>query len=331
MESTFRAEAFRQTRRESLVRRRILWLWFLAFCCARTVNAQETLLYVPYVDATTGSLTLADGRTLGEGWLSSLTLFNNGSTHAGWRWVAAFGGGEQLPPDTTDPYCMTSTIHGVPPGTGISVGSCFARPPKGGLAMIVLGITGQLIPNATVSRIHTLGDCTGPGGIIIPQGRVPAPAFTGPFPAGSSVVSGDIDLGDTGFGFCVSPNQRYARRVNVTMFNLGDVPASFQIAVRAGVNSSGTYYQQTVSIPAKEVLQINSLPLNLDDVAKQPGTETSGGRIVWILITADQPFLSYVSTIFDNPEPRRHANGGVSLAPAKLTQPSETFQRRSSP
>jgi len=279
------------------------WLLLVVALCglAGTARAQEPLLYVPYVDATTGTLTQDDGRILGEGWLSSLTLFNNGSASASWRWVAAYGGGVHL--GDADPYCLTSTAHDVPPGTGTTVGSCLPDRPSGGVAILVLGVSGQIIPSSTVSRIHTLADCNEPGVLIIPQGRVPAPAFTSPFPAGSVVVSGDIDLGDPGFASCVSSNQRYPRRVNVTMFNSGDMPASFQISVRAGVNSSSTYYQQPVSVPAKEIVQVNSLPLSLDDVAVQPGTAATGGTIVWILITADQPFLSYVSTIFDNPEP----------------------------
>jgi hypothetical protein len=265
------------------------------------MNAQETLLYVPFVDAPNGSVTLADGSTVGQRWLSSLTLFNNGSTAASWRWVAAYGGGVQL--GNADPYCMTSTAHNVPQGTGTSVGICFPDKPTGGLAMLVLGTTGPLLPNATVSRVRTVIGCQGPGGLLIPQGRVPVPTFTSLFPAGSTVTAGEIDLGDTGFGRCASQNQRYPRRVNVTMFNAGDAQASFQIAVRAGVNSSSTYYQQTVYIPAHDIVQVNSLPLNLDDVAQQPAATTAGGTIVWILITADQPYLSYVSTIFDDGEP----------------------------
>lgn len=288
-----------------LARRAKLWLSALVLGGALTMNAQEALLYIPYVAATTGAVTQSDSRTVVEGWQSNLTLFNNGSTTANWRWVAAYGGGEQLSPDSADPYCMTSTVHEVPPGTGASVGPCFVHPPSGGLAIVVLRITGSLIPHSTVSRIHILNDCTPFGGLIVPQGRVPAPVFTSPFPAGSTVVSGDIDLGNAGLGFCVSPNQRYARRVNVTMFNLGDVPALFQVTVQAGVNSASAYSRQTVSVPAKDVVQINSLPLHLDDVAQQPGTGAGpgGDTIIWILITADQPFLSYVSTIFDNPEP----------------------------
>jgi hypothetical protein len=32
-------------------------------------------------------------------------------------------------------------------------------------------------------------------------------------------------------------------------------------------------------------------------------TAANDGNRIWITISANQPFLSYVSTIFDNPEP----------------------------
>ena len=293
----------RRQRVEKEYHKRIWYSFILAVCLAGPVavaEEAERVVFVPYVDAGTGAIE-EGGRTVWTGWQSRLTLFNNGPAPATWRFVAAYGGETSLE-GSTDPYCKPTTVHTVEASTGVSVGSCFVRPPTGGVAFVVLGTRGPLVPHPTVRRTHSVADCTSPGVLNIPQGRVPAPTFGALFPSGSVVVTGDVDLGNTELEGCVSDSQRYARRVNVTMFNAGDAQAWFRIMVRAGVNSSRTYYEKTLAVPAKEVVQLNSLPLDLDLVAEQPGAAADGSTTVWVLVTADQPFLSYVSTVFDKAE-----------------------------
>lgn len=197
---------------------------------------------------------------------------------------------------------MPETQHTLLPGRGDYVGSCIPTPPKNRLAMHVLETSVALVANPTVSLIDLppFGYC-GPGSPEIPQGRVLLPVFKSLFPTGSTVGFGDINLGSPDIGYCASPNQRYPCRVNVTLFNGGDAPASFRIRVKAGVNRPEDFYEQTVFVGPKEIIQVNRLPLDLDEVASR--TEGESEAPVWVLLSADQPYVAYVSSVFDDPEP----------------------------
>ena len=89
--------------------------------------------------------------------------------------------------------------------------------------------------------------------------------------------------------------------MNVTLFNGGDVPATFTVTVLPVHFSGVPLSRETVVVDAKDVIQINSLPVPTE--FDNNLTTGFGGNRVWITITADQPFLSYVSAIFDNAEP----------------------------
>ncbi len=268
-----------------------------------TARAEGSRLYVPWVFAVaeTGEVTRRDGVLVGVSWKSDLTLFNGTAEPATWHWVATYSDGKVLGP-YGDPYCMPETEHTVPPGQGGYVGACISIPPRNGLAMLVLETSRTLIARPTVSLVHLppFGYC-GPGALEVPQGRVPLPVFENLFPAGSTVAFGEIDLGNPSIGYCASGNQRYPRRVNVTLFNGGDAPASFRIRVKAGVNRPEDFYEQTVSVGPKEIIQVNRLPLDLDEVASR--TEGESVAPAWVLLTADQPYIAYVSSVFDDPEP----------------------------
>jgi len=54
-------------------------------------------------------------------------------------------------------------------------------------------------------------------------------------------------------------------------------------------------------LAGKEVRQLNDVEIPLIDAGKYRDHDSS--IRVWVNITADQPFLSYVSSIFENGEP----------------------------
>ncbi len=276
------------------------WAWAAAFVVTSGATlpaaAQETLLYAPYVRAVKSDDALPDGTTRGTLWASGLTLFNNSNADATYRYVAGYGRGAAI-------GCPPGVIT-VAPGSAADLGNCFASSPSNGVGISVFGTTGSIVPHATVSWVVEHCRCQSFGCTVIPQGRVPVPVFTGLFAAGSTVVHGEVDLGNPFLSAnCATLNQRYPRRVNVALFNAGDAPATFRISVRVGVLNTNTYFSTTATVAAKDVVQINSLPLTLDDVAQQPFANGDGTTRLWVLVTADQPYLSWVSSVFDSPEP----------------------------
>ena len=127
------------------------------------------------------------------------------------------------------------------------------------------------------------------------------PVFRGLFPAGSTAVSGAIELGNFDLPpSCGTLDMQYRRRVNVTLFNGGDVPATFRVSETPANSSAEEIRSDEYVVDAKQVLQINSFPVPSESAP--PLRAQNGGARIWINVTADQPFLSYVSTIFDKPE-----------------------------
>lgn len=136
---------------------------------------------------------------------------------------------------------------------------------------------------------------------VLGQGRVPLPVYRGLFPSGTSVVTNTIALGNPRLDSrCASEAEKYLRRVNVTLFNAGEAPGTFSIKVLPLWNSSTPVYQASVTLAAKEVRQLNRLPIPVIDT---PASYETTGVLVWMVVTCDQPFLGYASTIFDDPEP----------------------------
>ncbi|KAA0249210.1 MAG: hypothetical protein EDX89_24170 [Acidobacteria bacterium] len=133
------------------------------------------------------------------------------------------------------------------------------------------------------------------------QGRVPLPVYRGLFPAGTDVVTNTIALGNPRLTpICAAENEKYFRRVNVTLFNGGEEPGTFTIKVLPLWNTPTPIFETTVTLAAKEVRQVNRLPIPVLDI---PENFVETGVFVWMVVTCDQPFLGYASTIFDDPEP----------------------------
>jgi hypothetical protein len=247
--------------------------------------------------AATDSTTLPDGTGVFTRWESIVGIRNATSAPASVTLIALHGNGAQL----GDPSECRNVIS-LPAQTGRNVVPCILRYPNPGVAMLVMRATPGVLFGAEVQKVRfRCGcaislDCT-----PIPQGQATVPVFRGLFPSGATAISGPVELGNFQLpSECASTTQQYRRRVNVTLFNGGDSTATFRVWETPNHFSSETLYSREVTVGPKEVLQLNSFPvpttwdLNL--------TAVNGGNRIWINVTADQPFLSYVSTVFDDPE-----------------------------
>ncbi|KAA0249036.1 MAG: hypothetical protein EDX89_24330 [Acidobacteria bacterium] len=162
-----------------------------------------------------------------------------------------------------------------------------------------------VVVSAEVEKQHRKLCGIDPGGNPIMetlgQGLVPLPVYRGLFPAGTDVVTNTIALGNPRLTpICAAENEKYFRRVNVTLFNGGQEPGTFTIKVLPLWNTPTPIYETTVTLAAKEVRQVNRLPIPVLDI---PENFVNSGVFVWMVVTCDQPFLGYASTIFDDPEP----------------------------
>lgn len=266
---------------------------------SRSGAAEDKIIYVPYVYSLIGSE--PERSTY---WSSFYTAVNTGSETATLRHIASYGAG-MLPADPA--ACVRGyTTTTLPPGALLRVNRCVEKGPDRGVGFLELQSTGPAQLAAWVYRIDVREGCGGggPGGVTstwVPQGRYAIPVYDRLFPAMGHVVSNDIDLGFPMLPpFCGSSSQTYLRRLNVTLFNPGAVAATF--SVRTHTTRAGAVppvFDQVVSVAPREVVQLNRLDVPLDKVIAPDGVRA----LVWVEVTADQPFLSYVSTVFDDGEP----------------------------
>ncbi len=130
------------------------------------------------------------------------------------------------------------------------------------------------------------------------HGQVTIPIYRTLFPAQSTAISGPVELGYFDLPKAVYPPAlQRRRRVNVTLFNAGDAPTTFVVRTFPHNFSATAFAEQTVVVEAKDVLQVNRISVPTE--SSIPMQSSNGGNRIWVTITADQPFLSYVSTVFD--------------------------------
>jgi len=80
----------------------------------------------------------------------------------------------------------------------------------------------------------------------------------------------------------------------VTLFNVGNAPATFQVTAYSFVGAV-PLYSHSVSVPPKDVAQLNGIQ---NEIAIPQFSGDPEVRI-WITVSADQPFLAYSSAIFN--------------------------------
>jgi hypothetical protein len=252
-------------------------LFLVLLASATSATAQS--LYVPYV------------RTTGVPyWESRLSLFNAGQAIGKAHILGIYGGGATL----IDPAGCEENNASTLPNGGHRVNECVAQLPSTGVAFLeVSADPGILLQGDIYRSLAYLNFCVDPGVAVVPLARWTLPIFHGTFSAGTTVIAGEVSLGNLG---CVPAGRTYPRRVNVTLFNAGTAPATFQIMARAYDDALGPpIYTQTITVSAKDVTQLNGIQSDFPPPAHSGDPEVR----VWIRITADQPFLAYTSAIFN--------------------------------
>ena len=260
--------------------------------------AQTEHYYVPLVNAVTGVEVISPGVAIYSEWVSSLSIFNGGNAEAGVQPVAIYGG---FTLRAVPPYRL-------PPGIGgtifrLPLAGFTQAPSPGPLGIAELVVDPGMILTAGIERAQLHGGCVGDGinFSLVSQGRSSIPVFRGLFPADSTVICGNVSLGAPD-QTCGDPSgQRYLRRVNVTLFNGGDQPADFAIAAVPLTLTSVPLWQENVTLAPKEVRQLNAVPIPV-----VRNVATSGGAsdvFVWITIRSTQPYLAYVTSVFEDGAP----------------------------
>lgn len=262
--------------------------------------AEQKRYYVPLVLAETGreiipGATPEDTQVIRTLWMGNVSAFNTGHVMASITPTAVYGGFAFRP---------GSHSRDLDPGTGDQ----FVRWPYAGFAMPQTGPVGfaelmadpGIVVNAGVEKTQFCSGCPIPDRInglaLVSQGRSAIPVFEELFPAGRSVICGEVNLGAPR-QICGKPaNQQYPRRVNVTLFNAGSAPATFKVEAIPLYTDPDPIFSQTVTVAAKDVIQLNDVAI--------PRIENGHMTVdfdvyVWIRIHCDQPFLAYASSIFE--------------------------------
>jgi len=126
-------------------------------------------------------------------------------------------------------------------------------------------------------------------------GALTLPFFTSLVPANTRSVAGNFR---SSYVECTPPGT--PRRLNVTLFNAGDVEATFHVAVATRTNGirvgppedRETRTDFDYVVPPRTVQQINAVPYDVGALCE--GWLWGMG---WVEITADQPYLAYASTV----------------------------------
>lgn len=236
-------------------------------------------LFLPYV------------RTRSEPyWQSRLSLFNAGQAVGKAHILGIFGAGATL---IDAGACEDNNASTLPNG-GHRVNECVAQAPSTGVAFLEVSVDpGVLLQGDIYRSLDFVDFCVSPSVTVVPLARWPLPIFHGAFNAGATVVTGAISLGNIG---CVPSGREYLRRVNVTLFNAGTASATFLVTARAYDDAlSPPIFTRSVAVAPKDVLQLNAIQNDFSPEQLKGDPEVR----VWILVTADQPFLAYTSAIFN--------------------------------
>lgn len=125
-------------------------------------------------------------------------------------------------------------------------------------------------------------------------GALTLPTFTDLLPAGTTTIAGNFR---SSHAECAPSG--VPRRLNVTLFNAGDAPATFHVVVQTrdnGIDTGPSYPGRPTEadylVPGRSVRQINGVPYDVDVLCGGRGWEMG-----WVEITADQPYLAYASTV----------------------------------
>ncbi len=250
-------------------------------------------LYVPLVRATIGSTLGPGGHSVdNESWESTMSVFNPTDSPADIVNVAVYGKGAVLVQESRPP---------IPPHQGRGIGASVGLYPERGVGFLEMRTSPGVVFYADVERVTQRCEVGAPNCISFLHGAVNIPLYRALFPAGSVAISGAVELGQFGLsqnGY--PPETERRRRMNVTLFNAGNAPATFVVRTFPHNFATSPLAEQTVVVASKDVFQVNGFPVPTEYSNQLTSVH---GSAIWVTITADQPFLSYVSTIFNAVEP----------------------------
>ncbi len=251
-------------------------------------------LYVPLVQAKVGSTIAPDGHSVNiETWESTMSVFNPTASPADIVDIAVYGTGAKLGQASRPP---------IPPHQGGGIGASVSPFPERGVGFLEMQTSPGIVFFADVERVTQHCEIGAPNCTSFSHGGVNIPFYRALFPAGSVAISGAVELGQLGPSPTgVPPDFERRRRMNVTLFNAGDVPATFIVQTFPHNFATSPLAEQTVIVAAKDVVQINGFPVPTE-VSPSGELTSVHGSSIWVTISADQSFLSYVSTIFNAAE-----------------------------
>jgi hypothetical protein len=270
--------------------------WCLALLLAAAVADGETF-FIPVVDmpATAGT---GQGESVVDtpaGWYSTITAFNPTGTTLLMTSQVVYGGDGHLASG-----CVADVQ--VAPGQGgvlkYFFRGCVVSPTTGPGFVAVEADPGILLTASLQRAFFRCNRCE-MGCIPVTLGETSLPVYRGLFAASTTAYAGLINLGAP--FVCGAPEEQNLRRVNVTLFNGGEGDARFTIRVLPARLGADPIVETTALLSPKEVLQINKLTI---PYVRDGSVDVAGdGLRVWVSVTADQPFLYYVSTPFDTSTP----------------------------
>ena len=230
----------------------------------RVAPLPVSTVWVPAFHAPGATVTMA----------SNLTAYNGTGSAASVTYAGAWDALGEVPPPAPAPIEADASAI-LPSHSTLRAGQH--------VQMLALTAPRRVTFRATLERLETV-----PEGLPkVPEslGRLELPVFTELFPAGLTAVAGDVSLSASE----CAEGATNRRRVNLTLFNAGPSPATFRVSAASTATPVTPAEERTYDVPAKSLVQFNEIAL-----AGLPVCEAGGA---WFRVTADQPFLAYLSTV----------------------------------
>lgn len=284
--------------RGTLVLLRIAAVLVSAWFGSRAVAQDLTTTYYPDFGAQTPTSPGSDsgGHGFSEYWRSSCGLFN--LSESAERVIADEVLGDP-PGDTALSLCLGERYY--PPREGNYASCAFHGPPR----FIRLRHSLKVTIDAQLLRQRHAA-CAAPVTVGLPQGFTPLPIYHRLFPAGEITSAGPVELRTQDFpSDCATSNQVYNRRVNITLANYGESIATFTVVAYPFRRFGGPYesvWTEHFAVEPRRVRQVNDVQIPRTITDYQVNREL-GSMSVWLTITSDQPYLGYVSSVFEGGEP----------------------------
>ena len=142
------------------------------------------------------------------------------------------------------------------------IGASVAPYPERGVGFLEVRTSPGVVFYADVERVTQRCEVGAPNCISFLHGAVNIPLYRALFPAGSVAISGAVELGQIGLsqnGY--PPETERRRRMNVTLFNAGNAPATFVVRTFPHNFATSPLAEQTVVVASKDVFQVNGFPV----------------------------------------------------------------------